>query len=118
VELTTALIVELASDGLEGIVSAVSLAELLVGPHREGDSSKVAAARDFVLGLPNATLIGVGADVADQAARFRAEGLRMPDALIAASGTEGGAEAIVTNDPGMRRQIDGLPPVILLDDYC
>jgi predicted nucleic acid-binding protein len=117
VDLTRALIVQLTSAGLEGIVSAVSLAELLVGPHRQGDPGKVAAARDFVLGLPNATLIEVGADVADRAARLRAEGLRMPDALIAASGIEGGAEAIISNDPRLRREIDGLPAVILLDDY-
>jgi len=43
--------------------------------------------------------VDVSARIADEAARIRSEtGLKLPDAIVAATGTIGKAECIVTND--------------------
>ncbi len=117
-ELTRVLITRLGEGELQGVISTVTLAELLVGPYREGDKSRVAVAREFVAGMPNTTLADVDAEVADRAAWLRTHGMRMPDALVAATAVVHTSDAIVTNDPDLKRRIRGLPSILMLDDYC
>lgn len=118
VELTRALITQLAEGRLHAVVSVITLAELLVGPHRGGDSRQVALAREFVEGLPYTLLAEVDAQTADRAAALRTQGLRMPDAIIVATAIVHDAGAVISNDPGLRRPASQEPPVLLLDDYC
>lgn len=116
-DLTAALVASLAEGDLEGIVSTVTLAELLAGPYRDGEPEKADAARSFVEGLPNTRLGDVTPEIADRAAWLRPRGFRMPDALILATAMVHSADAVVTNDPDLRHRIRGLPGPIVLDDF-
>lgn len=116
-ELTTALIARLASGELQAGISAVSVVELLVGPHRQGARRKVQAAREFVEELPNTVIVPVDLVVADAAAPLRARGLRMPDALILASALVAGADAVLTNDRRLKSPQAGKLQIFLLDDF-
>jgi predicted nucleic acid-binding protein len=118
VELTRSLLERLAEAELESVVSALSVAELLAGPCREGDDTKVKVARNFVQTLPNTSIATVDLEDADQAARLRSHGLRMPDAIILATAIVRGVDAVVTNDPHLKLNIEQAPIVLLLDDYC
>lgn len=117
VELTTALIARLAAGELQAVISAVSVVELLVGPHREGAKRKVRAVREFVDELPNAVIAPVDLAVADAAAPLRASGLRMPDALILATALVARTDAVLTNDRRLKPSRGGKPRLLLLDDY-
>ena len=44
--------------------------------------------------------------------------MRMPDALVAATAVVHTSDAIVTNNPDLKRKIRGLPAILMLDDYC
>jgi predicted nucleic acid-binding protein len=116
--LTRALIERLAEAEIGAVISALTVAELLAGPYRDGDLGRVETARQFVEQLPGAQLAELGLAVADRAAWLRGHGLRMPDAVILATGIVHGADRTLTNDPGLRRDIDGAPQVVLLDEFC
>lgn len=117
VDLTTALLTRLAEGEFRLVISAVSVGEILAGPHLARDEAKAARAAAFLRGLPNATLADVTVPIAERAARIRALGLRMPDALVLGTAMVHGAGALVTNDPVFRRPIPDTPEVVLLDDY-
>jgi predicted nucleic acid-binding protein len=117
VELTAALIAELGAGALRLVVSSITVTELLAGPYRAGSPAKVATARSFVESLPSAEIAPVTLEVADRAARLRAQGLGTPDALVMATALVAKAGALVTNDPAFRRKVKGGPKVLLLDDY-
>lgn len=117
VELTEALLTELAAGELRLVVSTIVVAELLAAPYRSGSTTKVATARSFVESLPSTEITEVTLEIADRAARLRAQSLRMPDALVMATTLAREAGALVTNDPAFRRKIKGGPKLFLLDDY-
>jgi predicted nucleic acid-binding protein len=116
-ELTTALIAGLAAREWQAVISTITVAEILVGPHRSGTARKLTAAREFVEGLPNTLLADVTLDVADLGARLRARGARMPDALILATAALHEVGALVTNDASLRKLKGDIPPLLVLDDY-
>jgi predicted nucleic acid-binding protein len=118
VDLTRATFTALAEGDLSAVISTLTVAELLVGPYREKGDAKVGLAREFVSEVPGGTLAEVTFDVADRAAWLRTHGLRTPDAIILATAVVHGCDAVLTNDPALRRSIPGVPPVLLLDDYC
>ncbi|HSV46387.1 MAG TPA: PIN domain-containing protein [Ramlibacter sp.] len=77
-------------------LSTISLAEVLVGPLRRGDD---ALAKRYEKALAAFELVPVTAEIAATAARLRAStGLRLPDAIQAATALELGAAALVTHD--------------------
>jgi len=117
VDLTMALLTRLAEEEFRLVVSTVSVGEILAGPRLARDEAKAARAAAFLRGLPNATLADVTVPIAERAARLRALGLRMPDALVLGTVMVHGAGALVTNGPVFRRPIPDTPEVILLDDY-
>lgn len=81
---------------LQIAVSAISLAELLVGPLKEG---REALAKRYDKALGGFELVPITAEMAVTAARLRASlGLCLPDALQAACALEIGAAALVTHD--------------------
>ncbi len=81
---------------LQVALSTISVAELLVGPFKEG---RDALAKRYEKALGNFELIAVSTEIAVTAARLRAStGLRLPDALQAATALEIGAAALVTHD--------------------
>ncbi len=102
----------------DGVMSTITVAEVLVRPHRLG------RARDIAMGLldmPGLTLRPVDLLVAAEAARMRAESsLRLPDAIVLATGVLAGAACFVTNDQRLAGAAGTLAPslqVCLLSDH-
>lgn len=90
--------VETDTDPLNGFYSVVSAAEMLVRPLRAG-ATEYAYMHAFLTGFPHLLPLTMDLAVAQQAATIRANtGLRLPDAIVVASGLLAGCEAIITND--------------------
>lgn len=87
-------------DGLnKAFVSTVVIAEICTGYYL---THEIEEKKEFLLHLlssENYTIVDVSTTIADEAARIRSEtGLRLPDAIIAATGTLAKAKYVVTND--------------------
>jgi predicted nucleic acid-binding protein len=68
---------------LEGILSALVVAEVLVGFYKNNEEIE---AKKFVTYVKHSyKIIPIDADVADVAARLRVKGLKLPDAIVAAT---------------------------------
>ncbi len=104
-----------AAGDLTVIVSAITEAELLVKPERDGNE----AARERIEDLLSESgiyVVGVDRKIARRAAALRARArLKLPDAIIVATGLETGCEAIVGNDGQWSKQ-DADIPFIRLDE--
>ncbi|MHB9144269.1 MAG: type II toxin-antitoxin system VapC family toxin [Symbiobacteriia bacterium] len=89
---------------LTGVVSTVSLHEVLVGPLRRGRPDLANAYRALLRNFPNLSLVSVSDQVADFGAELRARdlsqgrNLKTPDALCLATAIMAGCNAFVTND--------------------
>ncbi len=95
-------------DRLRGYYSALSASELLVRLTRTSEPA-FTYMHTFLLTFPNLTLLPVDLPVAMQAAALRATtNIRLPDALIIASGLLSGCEAIVSNDAGWKGRFEPL----------
>lgn len=100
--------IEEDSDPLTGYFSVVSAAELLVRPYRRG-TSELTLMHTFLAAFPHLIVLPMDLTVATQAATVRAiTGIRMPDAMIMASGLLSGCEAIITNDEQWKRRMEPL----------
>lgn len=101
-------------DGNRDIVlSTLALAEILVKVYQSGLSA--AAVRTALESLPGVQFVAPSADIAQQAARIRAEGgFRLPDAIHVATAAVSGAEAFLTNDSRLERPSAGIA-ILLLD---
>jgi predicted nucleic acid-binding protein len=98
-------LLDLVDDGrLFGVVSAISVAELSVGYYAAGDEAGLRRFLRHLLASENYKLVDVDSNVAELAGKIRTEtGLRLPDALIIASGLKAGADSVVTSDEGFKR---------------
>lgn len=86
----------LRSDRNDAVLPALAVGELLVRPQRGGMARSVALE---VLEMPGLTIRSTDFLVAAEAARIRAAvGLRMPDAVVIATGVLTSAACLVTND--------------------
>jgi len=82
-------------------VTTVTLAEVLAGPLKAGDE---ALAQRYRAVLGSWRMVDLDADIADAAARLRARfGLKLPDAVQAASALALDADALVTHDRDFSR---------------
>ncbi len=97
-----ALIDELIRPGRNrAVVSAVSATELLVRPRRAGRDDVARSIVEFLRTFANLDIVPVDLTIAAMAASLRArEGLKAPDAMIAASGLERSAAVAVSDDAG------------------
>lgn len=90
------------------LTSTITLAEVLVGPHRAGHA---ALARRYETALCEYEVLPVTIAVSALAAQLRAQHrLRLPDALQLATALEGGAQAFVTHDQDFSA-IDAIPVI-------
>ena len=90
----------------EGIVSTISIAEILTGFYMKGDHEKTAKAKTSLqdLVLNNIKIVPVTFEIADQAASLRAErGGKLPDALIVATALNQRADLLYSQDVDLKR---------------
>lgn len=101
---TSAFLDAVQGGGSQGIVSELSLLELLVMPLRKNQPGIADEYEILLTNFPNLTLAPLTRDVILTAATLRARhGLRTPDALIIATALEQKATLLVTNDRAWRR---------------
>jgi predicted nucleic acid-binding protein len=107
-------------DPLHGYYSVISASELLVRPIRTSTPT-FTAMHAFLTTFPHLTILPLDLFVAMEAATLRAiTNIRLPDALIIASGLLAGCEAIVSNDAQWKRRFEALFPQfqwLYLSDY-
>jgi predicted nucleic acid-binding protein len=105
-----------ASGGLFGLSSYITLLEVLVRPLRKGRRDLAAAYKDRLTQSGHFALFPVDRFVAEQGAEIRARfDFQTPDAIQLAVAIRHQADAFVTNDRRLKR-FDGLE-VLLLDDF-
>jgi predicted nucleic acid-binding protein len=94
----------------DGLVSAVSVMEVLVRPIAAGDSAHRAVI-GFLYGFPNLRLVALDAIAGQLAASLRAQGgFSSVDSLVVASALAVGARHLVTNDMSWRPRLrEGWP---------
>jgi predicted nucleic acid-binding protein len=86
------------------IASTITMMELLVQPYRRSDSEQVNQYFALLTTYPNLIWIAPDLEIADLAAKFRAEyHLRTPDAIQAATCAHAGATGFITNDAAFKR---------------
>jgi len=84
---------------LKVITTTLTLAEVLVKPLRSGRLDLVAEYTQILLNTPGIQIVPVSADVAEEAARIRAEiNCKIPDAIQLATAVRLGARTFLTND--------------------
>lgn len=99
----------------EGVTSTITMTELLVHSYRDHNQQQADEIYGLLSTFPNLAWISPSLEIADTAARIRAQyGLRTPDALQAATAIRSSATALVTNDATLRR-VAGLQ-IVVLDD--
>ncbi|MGB9723967.1 MAG: type II toxin-antitoxin system VapC family toxin [Chloroflexia bacterium] len=116
--LTTALLDQIEAGKLEGLITTVTLAEVLAAPARAGNGEAMYDYEMFLVHFPHLRMVPLDVALARETARVRAEThLRFPDAVQVAAGRLAGADALVTNDlrwsPAVSR-----PPVLFLQNYA
>ncbi len=81
------------------ITTTLTLAEVLVKPLRSGRLDLVAEYTQILMNTPTMQVVPVSADVAEEAARIRAEiNCKLPDAIQLATAVRLGAQSFLTND--------------------
>lgn len=110
-------VVELVEKGrLRLVTSTVTLTEVLVQPFRHAQPKLADAYRDILTNSPNVEILSIDPTIAEAAARLRAlHGLKTPDAIQVAAAIEGRCQALLTNDPAMKRVPD--LQVLLVSDW-
>lgn len=83
----------------ELVISTVTLAEVLTGPLRVGDSALAETYRAALTSPPTWRVVDLDASIAHRAAQIRARSrLRLPDAVQMATALETSSIALVTHD--------------------
>ena len=89
---------------VKGIVSTVVIAEMCAGYYETKELREKDDFLTHLLSSPNYEVVEVSAGVADEAGRIRAvTGLRLPDALVVASGLKRRGKHLVSNDVSLKR---------------
>jgi len=115
-ELTTVVLERVQDGGCTGVVSTVSLAEVLVKPLQLGLGSLADLYRVVFHEMPNLQVVPVDQDVASRSATLRAAGgLGPADSMVLATAIEAGASAFITTRHELK-EARGLR-IILLSEY-
>lgn len=86
------------------VLSAITVAEVCTGYRLEGDERGKQVFLDYVRSADVFELRPVDLEVADAASRVRAErGLRLPDAIVVATGVLASAEFVATHDSALEK---------------
>ena len=104
VALTDHIFTWLEHPGSKAVTSTITMMELLVHPYRQLDESRVDEFYGFLSTYPNLDWIAPNLEIADLAARIRAQHrLQSPDALQAATAAHAKTTGLITNDPVFER---------------
>ena len=115
--LTAVILAAIESGRVAGLISTVTVAEILTLPAQAGDQQAMQDYELFLTSFPNLRLAPLDLPLARETALVRAAtGLRTPDAVQVAAARLYGADAIVTNDRRWAARITS-PVVYLLDSY-
>jgi predicted nucleic acid-binding protein len=115
-ELTSVVLNEVQGGSCNGVVSSISLTELMVLPLQAGEDDLADLYRVLIHEMPNLETVSVDPRIASRAAEIRAEYMTGPtESLLLATAIESGATAFVTSDPGLK-QVKGIK-VMVLDEY-
>ena len=118
VELTSAVLDAIEAGRVEGLVTTVTLAEILTVPAKANDPAALQEYRLYLTQFPNLRMAVLDVALAAETATVRAEtGLRTPDAVQVAAARVFGADAIITNDRRWAGRVLR-PALVLLDDYA
>jgi predicted nucleic acid-binding protein len=118
VALTSAVLESVEAGRIEGLITTVTLAEILTAPAKARNEVAMEEYRLYLTQFPHLRLVSLDATLAAETARVRAEtGLRTPDAVQVAAGRLAGADAIITNDRRWAGRVLQ-PVVVMLDDYA
>lgn len=99
------------------VTSPITLSECLVYPFRRQQAAAIAQFRELLVNGPNVTFVVIDQFVAEKASQLRAQhNLTLPDALQAATALLAGCDAILTNDPVIKRVTE--LNVLVLDDWA
>ena len=113
VGLTDAVFAWLERPQSRAVTSTITMTELLVAPYRSSDEGRVDEFYGLLSTYPNLEWVAPDLEIADLAARFRAEHrLRTPDALQAATAVRAGATGMITNDAAFER-VRGVETLVL-----
>lgn len=90
----------------EGVISTITIAEVLTGFYMTGDNKKATKAKNLLndLTLSKLKIVPVTFEIADLAANLRAKrGGKLPDALIVATALNQKAESVYSQDKDLQR---------------
>ena len=109
-------ILDAVDDGLlRGVISTVVVAEVLVGFYKNGEISEAKKFLDHV--VCTYKIKDVDVEIANIAARLRAGGLRLPDAIIVATAELADA-VLITKDEGIKSEnVDVIAPEDFVSMY-
>jgi predicted nucleic acid-binding protein len=108
---------EIEAGRTKASTSTLMLLEILVQPYRQKKDDLVLKFYALLTTYPHLTWVPMTLNVADQAAKLRAEhGLKTPDAIQAASAISCGADGFVCNDR-IFSKVNAFESLIL-DDVC
>ena len=115
--LTAVILAAIETGRVAGLISTVTVAEILTLPAQAGDQQAMQDYELFLTSFPNLRLAPLDLPLARETALVRAAtGLRTPDAVQVAAARLYGADAIVTNDHRWAARVTS-PVVYLLDSY-
>ena len=103
---------------IEGVMSTIVLAEILVGFYQNAENEE--ADRFSSSAILNYDLISVNQDLAQKAAQIRAQyNIKLPDAIISASSIITGADFLITNDTTLQKKlnIEKITPKEFVEKY-
>jgi predicted nucleic acid-binding protein len=115
--LTDVVLAAVEAGDVAGLITTVTLAEVLVVPAKAGDRRAMQDYELYLMRFPHLEIVSMDAALARETALVRAEaGLRMPDAVQMAAARLYGADAAVTNDHRWEGRLAS-PKVLVLDRY-
>lgn len=116
--LTSAVLEIIESGQVTGLITTVTLAEVLTAPAQADDRRAMREYELYLTNFPNLRIVPLDVDLARETALVRAAtGLRTPDAIQVAAARLAGADAIVTNDRRWAGRVTK-PTLVMLEEYA
>ncbi len=118
VDYTSAILFAVEQKKLEGMITTITLTELLTYPAQKGDVETLREWELYLTSFPNLLIVPLDQPLAREAALVRGETrLKTPDAVQVAAARLHGADALVTNDRPWGQRVE-FPRVLILDDFA